>query len=107
MISFIIGLVGAIMGCVAFFVTGSPTLLIIGAALCVVELLLGLLSGELRTIMPDVIVVVIGVIIAGRMGYKLWVGAALGICVSTLILSILGIVMMIVAGASVGRKDNQ
>lgn len=107
MISFIIGLVGSIMGCVAFFITGSPTLLIIGAVLCVVEMLLGLLSGELRTIMPDVIVVIIGVIIAWRTGYKLWVGAALGLCISTLVLSILGVVMMLVAGASMGKKSDR
>ncbi len=107
MISFIIGLVGSIMGCVAFFITGSPALLIIGAVLCVVEMLLGLLSGELRTIMPDVIVVIIGVIIAWRTGYKLWVGAALGLCISTLVLSILGVVMMLVAGASMGKKSDR
>lgn len=107
MISFIIGLVGSIMGCVAFFITGSPTLLIIGAVLCVVEMLLGLLSGELRTIMPDVIVVIIGVIIAWRTGYKLWVGAALGLCISALVLSILGVVMMLVAGASMGKKSDR
>lgn len=106
MISFLIGLVGSIMGCVAFFITGSPTLLIIGAALCVIEMLLGLLSGELRTIMPDVIVVVIGMFIARRIGYKLWVGAALGLCISTLVLSILGVVMMLVAGRSIGKTDN-
>ena len=104
MISFLIGLVGSIMGCVAFFITGSPTLLIIGAVLCLVEMLLGLLSGELRTIMPDVIVVAIGMIIARRMGYKLWVGAALGLCISTLLLSALGLVMMLVAGTLMGKK---
>ena len=104
MISFLIGLIGSIMGCVAFFVTGSPTLLIIGAGLCVVEMLMGLLSGQLRTIMPDIIVVVIGMIIARRIGYKLWVGAALGLCISTLLLSIVGIIMMIAAGASMGKE---
>lgn len=105
MISFLIGLVGAIMGCVAFFVTGSSTLLIIGAALCVVEILMGLFSGQLRTLTPDIIVVVIGMIILRRMGYKLWVGAAIGLCIGTLLLSIVGIVMMIVAGASMGKKE--
>lgn len=91
----------------AFFVTGSPTLLIVGAVLCVVEILMGLLSGQLRSIMPDIIVMVIGVFIAHRLGYKLWVGAALGLCISTLVLSIIGVIMMIAAGKSMGKSDNQ
>lgn len=105
MISFIIGLVGSIMGCVAFFVTGSKTLLIIGALLCVVEILLGFFSGQLKSIFPDIIVMVIGAIIASRKGYMLWVGAAVGLCISTLVLSIVGLIMMIVAGASMRNNE--
>lgn len=105
MISFIIGLVGSIMGCVGFFVTGSKALLIIGALLCVVEILLGLFSGQLRTIFPDVLAMVIGGFIAGKKGYLIWSGAAVGLCISTLVLSIVGLIMLIVAGVSMKREE--
>ena len=107
MISFLIGLVGSIMGCVAFFSSGSQPLLIIGAVLCIVEMLIGLLSGQLKSLIPDIVVMVIGMIIAGFRGYKLWVGAALGLCISTLVLSIFGIIMLIVAGVATSKEKRK
>lgn len=103
---FLISLIGSILGCVAFFFTHSATLLIVGAVLCAVDLLFGLLNGQLNSIFLQIVVVVAGMFIVGRIGYKLWVGAALGLCISSLIMSMFGIVMLIMAGASMRKNDD-
>lgn len=107
MFLFLISLIGSILGCVAFFITGSTTLLIIGAVLCAVDLLFGLLNGQSKTSFLQVGVVVVAMIIAGIIGYKLWVGAAIGLCISSLIMSIIGIIILLMAGASMGKNDDR
>ena len=89
MISFVIGLIGGILGVYGFFF-GPSVLITVGGLLCVGTILFDLFFGGLNNITTPAIAAVIGFLL-----FKNWNGILLAICVETLLSSIVGLVMIL------------
>lgn len=97
MFSFVIGLIGAILSLLGYFAFNSQTLIIIGGLLCVFELIIGLLSGQLKSVLFDVVIAIIGVFLSKRLGLTPVAGALFFVSIGVLITSIIGIIMLFIA----------
>lgn len=90
----------SILGIYGWF-SGHLTLVIIGGVAAIIEILIGLLSGELRSILTSVIAVIIGGIYISTLGGPLWFGALLGLCFENAIMQILGYITLFVVGSKI------
>lgn len=97
MFSFVIGLIGAILSLLGYFAFNSQALIIIGGLLCVFELIIGLLSGQLKSVLFDVVIAIIGVSLSKRLGLTPVAGALFFVSIGVLITSIIGIIMLFIA----------
>ncbi len=88
----------SLLGIYGWF-TGHPTLVIIGGVAAIIEILIGLFSGALRSILTSVIAVVAGGFYISSLGGPFWFGALLGLCFENAIMQILGYITVFALGS--------
>jgi len=75
----------AFLGIFGFYVD-NMFLLTVGAIAVIIETIIGLISGELKSPLTQIIALIVGYIIVK----DFWIGAAIGLCFESVILSVLG-----------------
>jgi hypothetical protein len=93
-----------VVGSVGFF-SGNLTLVAIGGIAALVEILIGIYTGELRSITTAVIGAILGVIYASTAGISIWLGFVIGLCFESAISGVLSLV--VVGWIMVNRKNEE
>lgn len=89
----IITTLAGILGVIGFFIH-NMTLVIIGGVSGLVVNIIGLLSGQQKSILTATIAVVAGIIYSSAAGLSFWMGGLIGLSFSTAIAGIVGWIMM-------------
>ncbi|MBE0451891.1 MAG: hypothetical protein IBX70_13775 [Clostridia bacterium] len=90
MIFAIVKLFFSIAGIIGFF-SGNYMITYIAAFVIIIDLLIGVATGQLRSIFTCIISGIIGVFLVKN----IWLGVAIGLCVENLIMTALSIPMML------------
>ena len=85
----IIVTVMSIIGLYGHF-TGNKVLVMIGAVVCLAEILISFFTKQLKSITSSVLFMAAGVFYAHLVSLPLWYGACFGLCLETALLGIIG-----------------
>ena len=78
------------------FYTDHHILLIIGACACILEVIRGFVTGQLKSLSIPLISISAGMIWAYFASYSWWVGACIGVCFETAILTAISLLTVII-----------
>ncbi len=94
-----LGIIATILGALGIFgfFNDNMTLIIIGGVAGLAVNILGLLSGQQKSILTASIAVIAGIIYSSTVGLPFWVGAFIGLTFGTTITGIIGWVMIAMA----------
>ena len=102
MASYLIGLGGSILGIIGIF-CDSPTLIVVGGCLCLLETVIGLISGQLRTVSVEVFSIILGLILANPLGLSKFVSVMFFFCVTTFLFSVIFLIPVIIVAIKSDR----
>jgi hypothetical protein len=88
MILGIICTIVSIVGLCGLFV-GNTILVIIGGVAGIIETLVGIISGEQKSLVTSILAIIIGIIYAIFSGTALWLGVFIGLCFESVIMGVL------------------
>ena len=88
----ILGVISTILGVLGVFgfFSGNLILVLIGGISGLVENIIGISSGQQKSLMTSIIAVILGIIYSSSIGLTFWVGALIGLCFESAIMGILG-----------------
>lgn len=90
------GIIATILGALGVFgfFSNNMTLIIIGGVTGLAVNILGLLSGQQKSILTASIAVIVGIVYSSIVGLSFWIGAFIGLSFCTTVTSIAGWVMI-------------
>jgi|BioPla2DNA2_1021312.scaffolds.fasta_scaffold78753_1 hypothetical protein len=95
----LLGIICTILGVLGVygFFSANLILVIIGGIASIIENLLGVISGQQKSLMTPILAIIIGAIYASSAGIPVWIGVFIGLCFESAIMGILGFVGLLVA----------
>lgn len=85
-----------LLGVYGFF-SMNFLLLTLGGIAGIVSNLIGIISGQQRSIMTAILAIIIGIIYASSVNLSIWTGVLIGMCFESAIMGILGFGSLLVA----------
>jgi len=92
MIKMVLGIICTVLGILGVFgfFSGNLTFIFIGGISGLVENIIGISSGQQKSLMTAIIAVIIGIIYSSSIGLPFWIGVLIGLCFESAIIGVLG-----------------
>ena len=100
----IITVITSVLGVIDFF-REIPYFIVIGGMLYVLETLIGLITGELRSLSTTILSSMVSISVSFFNDYNIFLGWCLGLCVESITLSIVSAILMIGFAFMKNRKS--
>lgn len=89
----------AIISIYGYFI-GNNFLFIIGVVAIVIELLYGIITNQLKTLMPTAISATVGIVCCKNV----WIGIGIGLCFEQVIMFLLGLILMLITAIFIKKQ---
>lgn len=103
MLGFLIQIIGVVISLCGWLQMESATLVFVGTGMILLIDLIGIITGELKSLMTTIIGAIAG---AAAFPTAWQVGACLGICIETIIMSTLALLLMLLAAHNLNHPEN-
>ena len=103
----ILGVICTILGCLGVYgvFADNMTLVIIGGIAGLVENLIGISTGQQKSLTTAIIAAIIGIIFASSQGESIWIGIMTGLCFESVIMGVFGWVTIAIMGSKLKQSD--